>query len=455
MKILIEIAVITAFVIGNILIADVLVVTKKGESIWAITASKDNDIVSYVRREDGVEIKCSASELDGVLPVFKRGVSYSTNEGQKYIERIQKVRAKHPALMKQLNGILQEWENLLKADPEMEKKIYDAREEFYKSDKGPKAYRKLSVDLNMLQYKDMQGKYSAKIKEIIDQAKKEFVAVNKPKITALAAGGKVDVKTFLPIKIMGEELMQATEGAEKEEIKNAVEKSRAICLESGINTYSSAFTSARSLDAYLQSSAGLWLLRREVASSEQQITKIEKAIQSLISNVSNVFPKYDFSFRGFPLLQDEIRQFNNAGSKASRVTFADVLSENSCILIPMKEPGVLRLHNKFTIPLKAIFNQAQPADRIYGMIIQMHQKGGGLFQYSIKLPSFVITEGRATFSLEDDFSKLDGHFVLGPSDTDGNSFYFCCLAYLIPANDFNPQDEWRALSSFCAWRVLP
>ena len=121
----------------------------------------------------------------------------------------------------------------------------------------------------------------------------------------------------------------------------------------------------------------------------------------------------------------------------------------------MKDPGTLRLGNRVNATVKAIFNQAQPAGRTYGMLVQMHQKGGGLFQYAIRLPVITVAEGRAVVEFEDDFSRVDKSFILGPSDTDGNSYYFCCLAYLVPAGDFSPQDEWKALSPFCAWRIVP
>ena len=435
--------------------ADVLVVTKKGESIWATTAKKDGETVTYSRRDDGVDVTSPASELDGVLPVVKRGTSYEKEEIEKYVERIKKVRARHPALLKQINGILQEWENLLKPDTETEGKIAALAEEFGGGRKDTKSYRRLTVEMGMLQYKDMQGKYAARIKTILADAKKEYVSTNQARMQAFVGSGKADVDTFLKIKALGTDLQQVADAPMKEKLQEVLNKSAAACLDAGLREAPKVFAGARTLDGYLESSRQLYLLKNEVAATEDTQSRVDKALDQLIAQAAAAIKTHDFAHHGFPLTQEDVRQFNAADERASRVTFADIKSDNACLVVPTRSPGRLRFGQSFEVPVKLIFNQAQPAGRVFGMIVQMHQKGGGLNQYTIRLKPFTIANAQATATVQDDFSAVDRNFTLGPSDKMGNSYYFCCLAYRASEDNGNGQEDWRALSSFCSWLIGP
>jgi len=444
-----------AIVLPAVIRADVLVVTKKGESIWATTANKEGDTVTYTRRDDGVDVKSPASELDGVLPVVKRGTSYEKEEIEKYVERIKKTRSKHPTLLKQINGILQEWENLLKPDTETEGKITALAGEFAGGQKDTRAYRRLTVEMGMLQYKDMQGKYAGRMKTILADAKKEYVSTNQVRIQALVASGKTDVDTFLKIKTLATDLLQVADAPLKESIQQALNKSAAACLEAGLRDGPKVFAGAKTMAGYLESSRRLYVLKNEVAATEDTQARVDKAIGQLNAQVSAAIKTHDFSHDGFPLTQEDVRQFNAAGERASRTTFADTKSENACLVVPTRSPGRLRLGQPFEVPVKLIFNQAQPADRVFGMIVQMHQKGGGLNQYTIRLEPSAIANAQATATVRDDFAKVDKSFTLGPSDKMGNSYYFCCLAYRASEDNGNGQEDWRALSSFCSWLISP
>jgi len=431
--------------------ADVLVVTKRGESIPARTAKKEGETVVYVRRDDGVEVSVPSAELSGVLPMVSRGTAYETADIEKFIARIKGVRDRHPTLLKQINGILQEWENLLKPNPEMEGTLERLAAEFQAGDKSPALYRKLAVDLGMLGYKDMQGKYAARIKTILDAARVDCVAANRARITAMVDGARKDPDRFLEVHRQVEEVAAIAEEPERSEIKGQLESVRSDCLTQGLQTALAAFEGKRDLDGYLESARRLFVLRDVVAATDADRARVETLLKRLLKDVAAALPAYDFSFEGFPMGKEDVRLYNAMQGGASRYTFADVTHEPACLMVPVRAPGVIGLKRPFSVPVRLIFNRAQPAGRTYGILVLLQQEGGGDQRYVLPLPALILRNGQTEVTVQESFKEVDASFVPGPAMRDGRSAYFACLVYREGNAEPESLEDWHAVSAFCGW----
>ncbi|NQT94535.1 MAG: hypothetical protein HQ559_17400 [Lentisphaerae bacterium] len=444
-------ALIVAFVVGIVLQAQAmkLIVTKKGQGVWATTARRVDKRVVYISKDTGEESFFPVTELDGVIPKVRRGKQYKPDEIQKYIDRIKSLRTKHFRLLRQLNPLLQEWESLQKPSPELEGEIDAQAATFKASDKGPTAFEKASLALEMVKYKDLAGKYTEQIDQVAKDMRKECLEVNMPRFARFAQDSPKDrIGVFVKARLLGGQLTRiATDGAQKAQISKMVADARKRTFDTNVKMAYSTFMNVKTIDAYLRSAQVLDSLKKEVADTEADKSGLDRQMSSLVELITKKEPTYDFSRDGFPMGREDKAMLRNAGAYTSRVTFDTTSVELECYVLPAASPKRIRFGQPFTVPLRLIFRRAQPKDRELVVVVMLRTQRG-MHRHAIPLKNVQIRNGRADVVFREGFTQLEDGFVPVREPRQGGVTYYVYMGYA------QGDNEWQAISRACAWPTV-
>jgi len=428
--------------------AAALIVRKDGSSVWATTARREQDTVVYISRDTGDEKRVAVTELDGVIPVVKRGLQYTPEKIQKYVERIRKVRTRHPRLLRQLNPILQEWEALQEPSPEFDDEIAAIVDRFEKSERDAPAFRKARLDLDMIKYKDVQGAYASRVDDIIEQARSEYVATNMVRLVELARSKAMSVNTFIALRDLARDLLEATGGEESTRVREILERSRETGLDVNCRYAASSFASrGKTINAYLHSSRVLFLVRDEIASTDPVRSEVEHRISGLRQQAAAALPDCNFGWNGYPLTQEDLGILRGTKRRSSTVSFTSLTVDEQCLVFPRQQPRDLRFRRPIRVPVRLVFNREQPSDRTFGLVAMFGGKHG-MHSHTVKLPPPRIVKGHWDLTFSYDFSELHPDFVLHGDDR-GNKWFY---VYLVWFDESRPDgEEWSPMSFACSW----
>ena len=426
-----------------------LIVTKKGEGVWATTANRVDDKVIYVGKDTGEEGSFLVTELDGVVPKVSRGRAYKPDEIQKYIDRIKSLQTKHYRLMRQLNPLLQEWESLQKPSPELEDEIEAQATAFQASDKGPEAFEQVSLALEMVKYKDLAGKYTERLDRVTGDMRKECLEVNMPRFAGLAQDSpKNRIEVFVNARVLGGQLMRVTtDGAQKAEISNMLVEARKRTFDTNVRMAYSTFMKVKSIDAYLLSAQILDGLKKEVADTEADKAALDRQMGVLVDLIAKQEPACDFSHDGFPLGPDDKATRRQMWNYASHITFDTIPMHLECYILPTAAPKRIRFGQPFTVPLRLIFRRAQPKDRELVAVVMLRTQRD-MHRHAIPLKNVQIRNGRADVVFREDFGRLEDGFVPVREPKRGDVAYYVYVGYA------QGKDEWQAISRACAWPTV-
>lgn len=427
--------------------AESLIVTKEGKSMWASSVKQEGDVVKYMDRLTGEEKTVPLVGLHGVVRTVERGVQYTPDQMQKYIDTIKKLQKLHQNLFRELNSILQEWEALQKPSAELEGDIDRLAGEFKASDKGTKAYKKIVLDLGMVKYKDMQGKYAAQIENVLAEMKADYVNSNMEQLEKIASGAAaLTSDQFVAFEILSKDVMHETEGEKKAFVENQLQKTREVVYNSLCSSGYQAFIKTKSIDAYLESARILLAVKEQVAETPEQKDGIEKRIKALTDLAAKAQPAYRLEQDGFAFTGDDMSLMNNA----SRVTFSDFDVNEQCFVLAESKPGAIKLRRPFSVPLRIVINRSQPKDRFFGMMVKMRSEND-MHSHVVELGKLQFSSGHAAISFSENFSELDNNFVPTPNEY-GKYNIYCYLVYRV-AVDGN-EDQWVPVSEACAWPYI-
>lgn len=164
-----------------------MVVPKEGEAEWADDLRRDGDHIVYLSRRSRRERRVAVSSLDGVIPEVRKGRDYDVEYVEKVIERIQRVSAKHPEELKRLSPMLAAWRSLRdRRGGGLASEIDRALREFEAGPKGHAAYRRCSLALGMIKYRDTSGHHTERVNVARETVEKEFIRVNLPVLDTLS-----------------------------------------------------------------------------------------------------------------------------------------------------------------------------------------------------------------------------------------------------------------------------
>jgi len=433
-------------------VADELIVTKDGKSVWATGTRKSGDNVVYTDKDSGNEKQVPSSGVEAVVPVVQRGKAYKPEEIQQNVDLLKKLVAKQPGLLRQLNELLQGWQALQKAAPEYDGMITSQINLFNSSDRSPSVYQKATLELGMIKFKDVQGAYTARIDAACEAMRKEFVATNIVRLVKMAGIQPMLVEHFVPLKRLAEPVTKAAEPAEKEKIKAMVEKARTTVYDNSIRLADSLIAGGKNVDAYLRSSAVLSLLKKEVAVTDQQKADVDKKVTALREVAAKMLSGYTLNANGFPVTDDDLGLQNKTRPFAIRTMFSSITFDEQCAMIPAANPGSLRVKQPYSMPIRLIFNSAQPANRVFGMVV-MITGTSSMQTRTIKLPAVTIKNAHAEITFRDSFADFPDDFELG-ADRKGRSTLYIYLA--CQDNTQDPvKDPWEPISGAWAFRINP
>jgi len=426
-----------------------LIVTKKSEGVWATTARRVDNKVIYISKDTGEESSFQVSELDGVIPKVRRGKSYKPDEIQKYIDRIKSLRTKHFRLLRQLNPLLQEWESLQKPSPELEDEIEAQATAFRSGNRGPKAFEKASLALEMVKYKDLAGTYTDRIDGLTEEMRAECLEINMQRFVRFARDSpKNRIGIFVKARVLGGQLKRiTTHTAQKAQISKMVADTRKRTFDTNVRTAYSTFMNVKSIDAYLDSARILDWLKKEVADTDAAKSGLDRQIGSLVDLIAKKKPTYDFSRDGFPVGPDDKAIRRKTSAYSSRVTFDTIPLELECYVVPAAAPPRIRFGKPFTVPLRLIFRRAQPKDRDLVAVVML-RKQREMHRHAIHLQKVQIRNGRADVVFREDFGKLEDAFVPVREPRRGGVAYYVYVGYEVG------NGEWQAISRACAWPTV-
>lgn len=430
-------------------VADRLVVYKNGTSEYVSKARKEGDVVIFAIRDTGKEKRVAAGELDAVIPILRRGKGYKPEEIDKYIKRIDHMRLKHPRLLRQLNPIRQEWEALKKPAPELEGKISELETRFRESDKDTVTYRRITLDLGMMKYKDLGGKYMARIDKLTADIKEEYLTVNLERMENLAEPEKLTVDRFVHMKRLATELDDMADEERKGRITALVTSARAAAYDAGLKHAVTSFAANKTLAAYLHSVRVLYELRNHVAETRMQKAGLERRVEQMQAEVAAGETAYDFDIlEGYPLNKADQDLLWRYKHWRSNVLFQSIDQDKQCEFFPLQSPGSIRFRSPFEARLRLVFGREQPAGRKFGMVVMTYNPMG-LESYTVNLPEFKIVNGHADVAFRVDFSGFKEGFKL-VGDEYGRVKLYMYLAYLAP-NSTPERENWQAISRACSW----
>ncbi|MFC1497953.1 hypothetical protein ACFLS1_05710 [Verrucomicrobiota bacterium] len=431
--------------------AKTLIVTKKGVAIWATNVRQTGNIIKYSDITTGSQKSISISELHGVIPTIQRGNKYDPTKVQGYIARIKKLQEIHKNLYRQLNPLLQEWESLLKPKPELEDAILKCVSDFRKSDKSPKAYKSAGMELGMIKYKDVAGKYDDQINKLLDEIKTDFITVNTKHLEETANKAEsITIDEYVDFKILAKNLIQHADEPEKNNFKKLLADTgdkacKALCAKAH-----NIFTKIKTIDAYLEGRRILIGVKENIVETDKQKELADQSIAKLLKTVSTFRPQYKFNENGYPFTRPDMTAMNKVGRFCSMVTFSDVIMKEQCFIIPKTAPRGITMRKPFSVQLNLIINRTQPKDRIFG--IEMKLRGSfGMHTHIIKLEPVQFENGHAAIKYKENFSNVPDDFTIMAGEY-GYKMYFH-LVYLKDPDSKYPT--WTPISKTCAWPIRP
>ncbi len=429
-----------------------LVVTKEGKCIWGDGIQQVEQDIKYTNMDTGRKESTPISELHGVVPTIIRGKKYTPEQIQKYIDKIKKLQRLHSNLYRQLNALLQEWEALQKPNPELEDKVHALLEEFKNSDKTPKTHKRICMDMGMVRYKDLQGKYDELIDTALDEINNDYISVNVERLRKMTMEDKCpSIDQFTEFQILIKNLISKTEGEKKDYLVNFFAKTRLATYEHLVIKTTKDFLRAKSIDAYLEYIRIMNDIKKKVTDTPEQNEVIDKRITAAKNAIVKAKSDYTINEKGYPLRNSDIETISKAYKYCSTAEFTGQKINEECFILPQKILGRIGFRRPFSAPLVIILNQAQPSNRIFGMNVKLTD-GEGMISHIVKLDPIVFKDGKGKVTYKEDFSNVDKSFRMGPNQHGLYNIYFS-LVYL---EDPDAQyKNWIPLSHHCRWEITP
>ncbi len=434
--------------VGNLFAGDKLIVTKEGMCFWVTSVTQEGDVLKYNSKQTGEEKTIAISKLHGVVPVVVRGKRYTPGEIQKYITRIKKLQEKHKRLYRQLQTILQGWEALQKPNLELEGDIEKLKVFFASSDKRTSIYKKTVLDLGMVRYKDMQGKYGPKLDNVLADMKADYVKVNKERLEKQAAtAATMSFEAFAVHEQLTKDVLKEAQESDKTAVSSMLLTTRQTVFDAQGRVALKVFLGKKSIDAFLQSARIMYGLKENVAATEKQKADIDKRIGQLFVQTQKYNASYHINEGGFPIGADT-RKLQDAAMyrcSTSESTYADLREE--VFIIPEKSTTGLRYGRTFSFPLRMVIQRAQPKDRKFAFIVTY--PGADTVTRVIGSPQF--KNGFASVKFDENFAGLAGTQIL-PNE-EGRYYFYFHMAYEVPQK--KGDSTWQAVSKLCFWSIAP
>ncbi|MDA0323313.1 MAG: hypothetical protein O2923_11445 [Verrucomicrobia bacterium] len=426
--------------------ADRLIITTDGRSILAATAKQAGDAIVYVERASGEEKQLPVLNLTAVIPIARRGKTYTEAEVRKYVSRIESAQKRHPRLVKQLKPLREEWMQRLEPPPELDGEIAGILKEFRAVEPEYGNFKRTMSALGMLALKDSTGSFDAKIEKARAGLSGDYFQILANQCADWSAKDALSVDEFIRYR----SIIQLARGVDKAGAKKLAQESdplRKRVLEHQRGLALGRFSGAPGLDRYLHGLGLLGRLEKEIAADASESGPVEKARGQLRAAYKNVEPKRWFTEDGYPMAKEDFGLSKEMRRFGELVTFNDIEVDRECYIISKAKVHAVRYRHPTRLSFRLIFNQLHE-DADYGVVVRLFEQSGH-HEHVLPLKGMLVTDGRADVTVTEDFSEVPQAFEPALNERTGKRYFYAYIAYRRVGKDGAP--EWRAISPSRGW----
>lgn len=415
------------------------IVTSKGEGIWAASVRTETNVVLYYVPEGGqAEQSVVMNEIAGVVPSVGKGRQYTEQEISDASSLIENLARKFFKLRKNLIVLNQQWQSLRTPETGVEEKIGAIVKKFESSARDHAAFKDVSLQMDMIKFKDASGRYSNQVESALVQIGSAYFAANRAAIDKLLADPDTSVQHFLACKKEVDALKAGyLSDAQKLQLDTALQKCCDATIKAGVEAAKNSLLAGKTVDAYLESAGALRALMLATAEYAQPKDAVERATYTLRAVAARVCPGVDFAVKGCPLTEDDRRVLVEAKKFASVMPIRSLEMDEQAYMFPARTPG-LPEGDTYRQPFRIVFNRTQPKNREYMIGGEIKADGGGKPKAFLwRVPALDIRDGHAEVMLEAPASRLSGEDV---------NFF---LVYRADTAKEGEPAKWIALSLGC------
>jgi len=421
-----------------------LIISAAGRSIWAAEVRKDGDTLIYTTTKGtGASMPVKGAK---VVPGVVRGKGYRPEFIERVITLIDGLSGSHPHLQKQLRPLHDEWLALRTGTDETAgTAVQEALDTFNAGARDYAAYNAAMTDLGMIDYKDVQGRFTDQTQAAIAKVKAGYHTAGLARLRKLAAQGSASIDTCRQLKLLADELLLTKlPEAAAQEARTLRTTAKKQAIKGTMQTIKAVRRGGMTIEIYLQCRGLLTDLRTYVIDSGKATTEINKKLADLVAEAGRSLPDYGFKNNGFPLHRDDHKLIKQVAPFYSQAAPASLQIDKQAFLIGERMPPTVRRGRDAELTFRVVFNRLPQEGGQFGILIYGHggRKGS---KYVVPLREFKIQDGHGRAIIRDDFTRLDERIVKGQAPGKFNTFAF--LAYT-DERDSSPSD-WHVLSAGC------
>jgi len=427
-----------------------LIISAAGISTWAAEVRKDGDTLIYTTT-NGTEASMPVKGVK-VVPGVIRGKRYRPEFIERAITLIDGLSGSHPHLKKQLRPLHDEW-LLLKTgtDETVGAAVQEALDTFNAGSRDYAAYNDAMTDLGMIDYKDVQGRFTDQTQAAIAKVKTGYHTVGLAKLRKFTAQGSASIDTYRQLKLLADELLLTKPpepAAQEARTLRTTAKKQAI--KGTMQTIKAARRGNMTIDIYLQCRGLLTDLRTYVIDSSKATTAIDEKLADLVTEAGRSLPGYGFKNKGFPLHRDDHKLIKRVAPFYSQAAPPSLQIDKQAFLIGETIPSTVRHGRDAELTFRVVFNRLPSEGGHFGILIYGHGGHKGS-KYVVPLREFKIQDGHGRVTIRDDFTRIDKRIV--KRQASGKFKVFAFLAHT-DERDSSPSD-WDVLSAGCPLPVGP
>ncbi len=423
-----------------------LIISKDGTSVWVVSIRREGSAVYYRTQEGGSEKSLAVSKLDLIIPSVKRGRTYTPATAEKALKRIRRAISKHPKLSKQLQPLKQQWDAVKNPDMSIKPSVDALVEKFGKSDKSPKTFQKIAVQIEMLAFKDAAGVHADYIREAIDKMKKEVYAIGSAKLDAHVDAKRQTLDNFVSAKRIVDGLKMARASADQKTYLDGMLASvREATLVYSLKASEAVFFDKKSVGGYLSSMAILDDLSLSEVVEDQTRARVARHVRVIGSAANTACKNHTINEAGFPFSAGDTKLLQKMRASSSSGELGPVPIREQAFLIPTRMPGGGAVGARIKLPIRVIFRRMPAKGRRLSLVGMLFGPG---FQHGsvLELPKLKLKDGHTTVTFSATIPAVKANAGEGWNGVMGLMVY---LGYQGYRNRFSSEVEWIALSRPC------
>ncbi len=427
--------------------AEHLIVLTDHSSVWAVSATRSGDSVTYKDKVSGKSVTVPGSTVDAIVPRAVRGQKYSPASVEAVIERLKELEKKHVAITKRLTAVRNEWSARLFVDPKLEKKIESVLTTFQSSQKDMTAYKQALFSIQMMQYKDAAGAFEAKVKATVRQLRDALLGVDLGAFEDRALASRFEKDAYKAFREEGRALLEKEMPEDiRTDITKMLDTARATILGQYVPYGMTLMKKSPGLNAYLYGRTMLFLMDAEIAETDADHALIKKEFETLKVALKKRIPGADFSYKNFVLAPNDIKSLKRTADFSSINEVENVTGLEHAYVVPKVVPRYLETKKTLSFPVTVIMERLFFEKWEYKSFVVLSKHGNPVMRLE-SIPGFALRSGRADVSLKFRLGGIpDGEAL---KDDDGNRHIFMGIAGRKVPVPGKPQTRFQPISLAC------